>query len=38
MMFDMGQIYLMMFFTDILGISAFYGGLVFLVAKSLMHL
>lgn len=33
MMFDMGQIYLMMFFTDILGISAFYGGLVFLVAK-----
>ena len=23
MMFDMGQIYLMMFFTDILGISAF---------------
>ncbi|WP_257474831.1 MFS transporter, partial [Staphylococcus xylosus] len=33
MMFDMGQIYLLKFFTDILGISAFYGGLVFLVSK-----
>ncbi|MDO5375059.1 MAG: MFS transporter [Staphylococcus rostri] len=33
LMFDMGQIYLLKFFTDILGISAFYGGLVFLVSK-----
>ncbi|MGO3048703.1 MFS transporter [Staphylococcus casei] len=33
MMFDMGQIYLLKFFTDILGISPFYGGLVFLVSK-----
>lgn len=33
LMFDMGMIYLLKFYTDILGISAFYGGLVFLVAK-----
>lgn len=33
LMFDMGQIYLLKFYTDILGISAFYGGLVFLISK-----
>ncbi|RIO55311.1 MFS transporter, partial [Mammaliicoccus sciuri] len=33
MMFDIAKIYLLKFFTDILGISAFYGGLVFLVSK-----
>jgi GPH family glycoside/pentoside/hexuronide:cation symporter len=32
-MFDMGQIYLLKFYTDILGISAYWGGLVFLVSK-----
>ncbi|KYH13444.1 MFS transporter [Staphylococcus kloosii] len=33
MMFDMGQIYLLKFFTDILGISSVYGGLVFFLSK-----
>lgn len=33
MMFDLGQIYLLKFYTDILGISAAYAGLVFLVSK-----
>ncbi|WP_342041520.1 glycoside-pentoside-hexuronide (GPH):cation symporter [Bacillus sp. OTU2372] len=32
-MFDMGQIYLLKFYTDVLGISAYWGGLVFLVSK-----
>ena len=32
-MFDLGQIYLLKFYTDVLGISAYYGGLVFLVSK-----
>jgi GPH family glycoside/pentoside/hexuronide:cation symporter len=32
-MFDMGQIYLLKFYTDILGISAYWGGLVFLISK-----
>lgn len=32
-MFDLGQIYLLKFYTDVLGISAAYGGLVFLVSK-----
>lgn len=33
LMFDLGLIYLLKFYTDVLGISSFYGGLVFLVAK-----
>ncbi|MCD8915925.1 glycoside-pentoside-hexuronide (GPH):cation symporter [Staphylococcus simulans] len=33
MMFDLGQIYLLKFYTDILGISATYAGLVFLISK-----
>lgn len=33
MMFDMGQIYLLKFLTDVLGISSVYAGLVFLVSK-----
>src|SRR5699024_10320857 len=33
LMFDMGQIYLLLFYTDILGIPSAVGGLVFLVAK-----
>lgn len=33
MMFDMGQIYLLLFYTDILGIPSWVGGLVFLVSK-----
>ncbi|PHK49631.1 MFS transporter [Staphylococcus edaphicus] len=33
LMFDMGQIYLLMFYTDILGIASWIGGLVFLVSK-----
>ncbi len=32
-MFDLGQIYLLKFYTDVLGISAVYAGLVFLVSK-----
>lgn len=32
-MFDMGQIYLLKFYTDVLGISAYWGGLVFLISK-----
>ena len=32
-MFDLGQIYLLKFYTDVLGISAAYAGLVFLVSK-----
>ena len=32
-MFDLGQVYLLKFYTDVLGISAYYGGLVFLVSK-----
>jgi GPH family glycoside/pentoside/hexuronide:cation symporter len=33
LMFDMGQLYLLKFYTDVLGISAFWGGLVFLISK-----
>ncbi|PTJ30047.1 MFS transporter [Staphylococcus simulans] len=33
MMFDLGQIYLLKFYTDVLGISATYAGLVFLISK-----
>lgn len=33
LMFDMGQIYLLLFYTDILGIPSAIGGAVFLVAK-----
>lgn len=33
MMFDLGQIYLLKFYIDILGISATYAGLVFLISK-----
>jgi GPH family glycoside/pentoside/hexuronide:cation symporter len=33
LMFDMGQIYLLKFYTDILGISAYWAGLVFLISK-----
>lgn len=33
LMFDLGQIYLLKFFTDILGISAYMAGLVFLISK-----
>lgn len=33
LMFDMGQLYLLKFYTDILGISAFWGGMVFLISK-----
>lgn len=33
LMFDMGQIYLLLFYTDILGIPSVVGGAVFLVAK-----
>ena len=29
-MFDLGQVYLLKFYTDVLGISAVYAGLVFL--------
>ncbi|WP_223593087.1 glycoside-pentoside-hexuronide (GPH):cation symporter [Neobacillus bataviensis] len=32
-MFDMGQLYLLKFYTDVLGISAYWGGLVFLISK-----
>ncbi len=32
-MFDLGQVYLLKFYTDVLGISAYYAGLVFLVSK-----
>ncbi len=32
-MFDLGQVYLLKFYTDVLGISAAYAGLVFLVSK-----
>lgn len=32
-MFDLGQFYLLKFYTDVLGISAAYAGLVFLVSK-----
>lgn len=32
-MFDLGQIYLLKFYTDVLGISAAYAGFVFLVTK-----
>ncbi|WP_078412538.1 glycoside-pentoside-hexuronide (GPH):cation symporter [Priestia abyssalis] len=33
LMFDMGQLYLLKFYTDILGISAYWAGLVFLISK-----
>ncbi|TDL91608.1 MFS transporter [Vibrio vulnificus] len=33
LMFDMGQLYLLKFYTDVLGISAYWGGLVFLISK-----
>ena len=33
LMFDMGQLYLLKFYTDILGISAFWAGMVFLISK-----
>lgn len=33
MMFDLGQIYLLKFYTDVFGISATYAGLVFLISK-----
>ncbi|MFJ7976696.1 glycoside-pentoside-hexuronide (GPH):cation symporter [Peribacillus sp. JNUCC 23] len=33
LMFDMGQIYLLKFYTDILGISSYWAGLVFLISK-----
>ncbi len=33
LMFDMGQIYLLKFYTDILGISSYVAGLVFLLTK-----
>lgn len=32
-MFDMGQLFLLKFYTDVLGISPAFGGLVFLVSK-----
>ena len=32
-MFDLGQLYLLKFYTDVLGISSVYAGLVFLVSK-----
>jgi GPH family glycoside/pentoside/hexuronide:cation symporter len=32
-MFDLGQLYLLKFYTDVLGISGAYAGLVFLVSK-----
>ena len=33
LMFDMGQIYLLKFYTDVLGISSYWAGLVFLISK-----
>ena len=33
LMFDLGMIFLLKFYTDVLGISAAYGGIIFLVAK-----
>lgn len=33
LMFDLGQIYLLKFYTDVLGISAYTAGLVFLISK-----
>ena len=32
-MFDLGQVYLLKFYTDVFGISAYWAGLVFLVSK-----
>ncbi|WP_414047434.1 glycoside-pentoside-hexuronide (GPH):cation symporter [Macrococcus equi] len=33
LMFDLGMIFLLKFYTDVLGISSVYGGIIFLVAK-----
>ena len=38
LMFDMGQLYLLKFYTDVLGISAYWGGLVFLISKIFFSL
>jgi len=38
LMFDMGQIYLLLFYTDILGIPSAIGELCFLLRNSLMLL